>query len=212
MPFGFLMKEVKETQKKITQAQLQEEQEELEGDHKYHDQEQQFKAKFDEQASALAAKYGHNYDDMPWIQITQGVTYIYLILTMLVMFQRKDSLSITVCTCALYVLEFPQFVSRQTFRGFVLMIVVSWAWDFLYLFIFTSAADEDEEDGGMEYSVRRFSRLFSYISFFFRIIVVAVFWKVSLEFSKIIRKQAPLSASGNDEEADLERILAQYEN
>ena len=39
MPFGFLMKEVKETQKKITQAQLQEEQEELEGDHKYHDQE-----------------------------------------------------------------------------------------------------------------------------------------------------------------------------
>ena len=91
------------------------------------------------------------------------------------------------------------------------MIVVSWVWDFLYLFIFTSTADEDEEDGGMEYSVRRFSRLFSYISFFFRIIVVAVFWKVSLEFSKIIRKQAPLSASGNDEEADLNRILAQYE-
>ena len=91
------------------------------------------------------------------------------------------------------------------------MIVVSWVWDFLYLFIFTSTADEDEEDGGMEYNVRRFSRLFSYISFFFRVIVVAVFWKVSLEFSRIVRKATPLAAAGTNEEADLERILAQYE-
>lgn len=108
------------------------------------------------------------------------------------MFQRKDTLSITVCSCAIYVLEFPSYISRQTFRGFVLMIVVSWIWDFFYLFIFTSTADEDEEDGGMEYNVRRFSRIFSYISFFFRIIVVLVFWKDSLDFSKIIRQKAPL--------------------
>ena len=148
---------------------------------------------------------------MPWINITKGVTYIYLILTMFVMFQRKDSLSITVCACALYVLEFPQFVSRQTFRGFVLMVLLSFVWDFLYLFIFTSTADEDEEDGGMEYNVRRFSRLFSYISFVFRIIVIIVYWKVSLEFVNIIRNKNPLSASDGNEEAELDRILAQYE-
>ena len=133
-----------------------------------------------------------------------------MILTMLVMFQRKDTLSITVCSCAVYVLECPQFISRQTFRGFVLMILVSWVWDFFYLFLFTSAADEDEEDGGMEYNVRRFSRLFSYISFFFRIVVVAIFWKVSLDFSKIVRAKAPLAEEGDVDDGDFDNILAEF--
>ena len=74
------------------------------------------------------------------------------------------------------------------------MIFVSWVWDFFYLFMFTAAADEDDEDGGMEYNVRRFSRLFSYISFFFRIIVLAVFWKDSVDFNRIVRKKNPLQS------------------
>ena len=89
------------------------------------------------------------------------------------------------------------------------MVAISWVWDFFYLFWFTSAAAEDEEDGGMEYTVRRFSRLFSYISFFFRIIVFLVFWKDSVDFSKIIRKKNPLqSADGGD---NFDEIMAQYD-
>ena len=91
------------------------------------------------------------------------------------------------------------------------MIAVSWVWDFFYLFLFTSASDEDDEDGGMEYNVRRFSRLFAYISFFFRIIVFIVFWKDSIDFQKIIRAQNP-AKSANPEEAELDLILAQYDN
>ena len=74
----------------------------------------------------------------------------------------------------------------------MLLILLSWAQDFLYLFIFTSAAEEDEEDGGMEYTVRRLSRIFSYISFIFRIVVLIVFWKDSVDFSKIVRNRNPL--------------------
>ena len=73
------------------------------------------------------------------------------------------------------------------------MIFVSWVWDFFYLFWFTSVADEDEEED-MEYTVRRFSRLFSYISFFFRLIVIAVFWKDSVDFNRIVRNKNPLQA------------------
>jgi len=127
---------------------------------------------------------------------------------MLAMWSRRDTISITVCACAIYVTYFPEYISRQTFRGFVLLILVSFVWDFLYLFLFTSAADEDEEDGGIEYTTRRFSRLFSFISFFFRIIVLAVFWKASADFSKIIRQKNPLQ-SVNDE-GELNQIIAQY--
>ena len=91
------------------------------------------------------------------------------------------------------------------------MIAVSWVWDFFYLFWFTSAADEDDEDGGMEDTVRRFSRLFAYISFFFRIIVLAVFWKDSVDFNKIVRQKnpaEPMGAGSSVGEGEFESILA----
>lgn len=44
------------------------------------------KEKFDQRATQLAKRYGMKYEDTKWVEITQGVTVIYLILTMLAMF------------------------------------------------------------------------------------------------------------------------------
>lgn len=88
---------------------------------------------------------------------------------------------------ALYVLEYPEVITRQTFRGLVLLIVISWVYDFLQLFMLdASVSEEDEEDGGNEYKLRRFTRLLSYIALIFKVIVVLVFWKDSLDFRNII--------------------------
>ncbi len=104
------------------------------------------------------------------------------------MLKRNCFLSITVAVLALYVLEFPQSISRQTFRGLVLLLVVSWVYDFVQLFLIdSSSSEEDEEDGGNEYKLRRFTRLFSYISLVFKVVVVLVFWKDSLDFRNIIK-------------------------
>jgi len=66
--------------------------------------------------------------------------------------------------------------------------VISWIYDFITLFfIESSASEEDEEDGGNEYKLRRFTRLFSYISLIFKVVVVLVFWKDSLDFRNIIQ-------------------------
>jgi len=127
---------------------------------------------------------------------------------MLLMLKRTAFLSITVAALALYVLDNPQNISRQTFRGLVLLIAVSWVYDFLWIFfIDVSASEEDEEDGGNEYKLRRFIRLITYITLMFKVILVLVFWKDSLDFRNIIRNKA--EGSGDDE---LEDILAQYEN
>ena len=81
---------------------------------------------------------------------------------------------------------------------------MSWVYDFLWLFLFSaSASEEDEEDGGNEYKLRRFVRLMSYINFFFKIIMVLVFWKDSRDFRNIIRNNS--KGSPDDE---LEDILA----
>lgn len=50
-----------------------------------------------------------------------------------------------------------------------------------------SASEEDEEDGGNEYKLRRFVRLIAYITLIFKVILVLVFWKDSLDFRNIIR-------------------------
>ncbi len=123
------------------------------------------------------------------------------------MLKRNCFLSITVAALALYVLEFPQSISRQTFRGLVLLLFVSWVYDFVQLFLIdSSASEEDEEDGGNEYKLRRFTRLFSYIALIFKVIVVLVFWKDSLDFRNIIRQKQ------NNPDDEVDDILAQYAN
>ena len=69
-----------------------------------------------------------------------------------------------------------------------------------------SAGEEDEEDGGNEYKLRRFVKLIAYITLLFKVILVLVFWKDSLDFRNIIRQRK----ANPDEELD--DILAQYEN
>lgn len=104
------------------------------------------------------------------------------------MLKRNCFLSLTVAAVAIYVLNNPAAVSRQTFRGLVLMIALSWVYDFISLFVIEpSASEEDEEDGGNEYKLRRFVRLISYITLIFKVILVLVFWKDSLDFRNIIK-------------------------
>ena len=128
---------------------------------------------------------------------------------MLLMFKRPAFVNITVAALALYVLDNPQNISRQTFRGLVLLLVLSWAYDFIWLFfIDASVSEEDEEDGGNEYKLRRFIRLLSYIALMFKVILVLVFWKDSLDFRNIIKGKE----SEEKTEDEVDDILAQFEN
>ena len=146
----------------------------------------------------------YNIQTIPWLMLTKVVTFIFLALTLLVMIKRPAFLSLTVCALAIYVIDNPANISRQTFRGLVLLLAVSWIYDFFWLFFLdVSASEEDEEDGGNEYKLRRFVRLMSYIHLIFKVIVVLVFWKDSLDFRNIIRGKA----QGNEED-EIADILA----
>ena len=84
------------------------------------------------------------------------------------------------------------------------MIALSWVYDFVQLFIIDgSASDEDEEDGGNEWKLRRFVRLIAYIALCFKVIVVLVFWKDSRDFRNIIRQK-----KDNSPDNELDEILA----
>lgn len=133
-------------------------------------------------------QYNIDSKQIPWLTVTKYVVYVFLVLILLQMLKRNCFLSLTVACLALYVLDNPSAVTRQTFRGLVALIALSWVYDFLQLFIIdSSASEEDEEDGGNEYKLRRFVRLIAYISLCYKVIVVLVFWKDSRDFRKIIK-------------------------
>lgn len=54
-------------------------------------------------------------------------------------------------------------------------------------FILNRDAEDDEDDGGVERSVKAFARKVSYISFAWRILVALVLWKDSLDFITIVK-------------------------
>jgi len=92
-------------------------------------------------------------------------------------------LSLSVMLLALFVLHFPHVITRKTFRYFVALLALTWVYDFVWFAIIdASAADEDLEDGGNEYKINRFVKFVSWISLLFKLIVVLVFWKDSIDF------------------------------
>jgi hypothetical protein len=183
---------------------LREREEESKGDHKYYQQEKAAEAKFDQFANQLAKRY--KIEVIPWLRVTQIAVYIFLVLVLLQMLKRNCFLSLTVAALAIYVLEEPASIGRHTFRVLVALLALSWVYDFVQVFLIdASAAEEDEEDGGNEYMLRRFVRLITYIALFFKIILVLVFWKDSLDFRNIIKGKS----SAQDEDQELEDILAQ---
>ena len=51
---------------------------------------------------------------------------------------------------------------------------------------------DDEEDGGMEASIRKFSLVMTIISLVFKVIMTFVFWMASMRFEDIIDERSTL--------------------
>lgn len=126
------------------------------------------------------------FHQVPWFRLTVLVLGIYALLTMLVCFYRTDFINLTIITWSFYVLINTEEVKKTTFRTLVLGIVISWVYDLMWLFL-QNWTEDFRYDGGAELGIRKFALFFSYISFFFRILVVMVFWKDSMDFNEIIK-------------------------
>ena len=166
-----------------------EKEEETKGDHAYFDKEKEAEAQFDQVANQLAGKF-YQGQEIPWFQLTELVVWILFVLNLLQMLKKPAFMTLTVNVLAIYVLHNTHHITRQTFRGLVALLAFSWLYDAVWMLVLEpSAADEDMEDGGHEWKIRRFVKFVSLITLFFKLVVLAVFWKDSLDFRKIIRKK-----------------------
>ena len=91
-----------------------------------------------------------------------------MILAMLTQFHRKDFITMTVCALGFYFLTYNESTRRSQFRMLVLLIACSIVQDVLW-FVFNRDTEDDDDDGGVERSVKTFSRKVSYLSFAWRV-------------------------------------------
>ena len=108
------------------------------------------------------------YRQVPWLGVTYFLLVVQMLLTMLTQFHRKDFITMTVCTLGFYFLQYSENVRRSQFRILVLLIGVSIVQDVLWFYL-NRDAEDDEDDGGVERSVKSFSRKMSYVSFAWRV-------------------------------------------
>ena len=116
------------------------------------------------------------YRSVPWLGATYFFLFVQLILAMLTQIHRKDQITISVCAIGIFMLSYPETTRRWQFRMLVGLIFLSLVQDVLW-FVLNRDVEDDEDDGGLERSVKSFSRTMSFVSFV---------WRVSSDFGSCI--------------------------
>jgi len=134
----------------------------------------------------------------PWFKIMQYFNIVYTLLTLVTLFLRSDFINLTVCVLIYYCIAFVNSIPRYLFRLILVGLVFSWFSDFMWFLLHTSTWwDRAAYDGDVELTLRRVVVIISYLSFLFRIFVIVIFWKLSVDFNRLIRNRNRTSESNS---------------
>jgi|688.fasta_scaffold281469_1 hypothetical protein len=160
----------------------------------FHAKEKEMEQKIDELAKKANVIFqtrqgGTGDEPIFWAKILEVVLWIYMVLTILSSIIRPEFMSLTCIAIGFLSVGDPYRFGRRTFRIVTAGILTTFVYDLIWLFWLRNSDSEIFEDSGSSglYWIRTFCMFVAYISFFFRIIVIAVFWKVSLNFISLMK-------------------------
>lgn len=131
--------------------------------------------------------------NVKWARATFIMTIIFTIVTLMVHFYKADFVNLTVCTVAIHMLSSPKDVRPTQFRYLVAGTILSFAYDIAWFVLRGyDMVGDDEEDGGMEASIRKFSLFMTIIAMVFKVIMTFVYWMASMRFEDIIDERSAL--------------------
>lgn len=119
------------------------------------------------------------------------LTIVFLIVTLLVHFSKADFVNLTVATVAIYLLTNANDAQQKHFRYLVAGTILSFVYDLLWLILRGGdLAGDDEEDGGVEAGIRKFTLIMTIIGLVFKVIMTFVYWMASMRFEDIIDERS----------------------
>ena len=121
------------------------------------------------------------------------MTLVFLISTMLVHFYKADFVNLTVVTIAIFLLHNADKFSAGWFRVLVGGIVISIGYDVTWFLLRSGEMSNDEDgDGGVERTIRRFSLIMAIISLLLKMIMSVVFWMASINYADVKDERSAL--------------------
>ena len=128
-----------------------------------------------------------------WARATFIMTFIFLIVTLLIHFYKADFVNLTVCTVAIYFLSNAKDAQPKHFRYLVAGTILSFVYDVIWMILRGyDMLGEDEEEGGVEASIRHFSLYMVVIGLICKLVMAFVYWMASLRFEDIIDERSVL--------------------
>lgn len=212
-PFGFLQYNVQQVDnalhRKAQENLAREVEEEKKGDNRWHAQEKKAEQVLDSYAVKIAQALRKDVqvqqsNDIAWLWVLNGALWTYFLLSVFASFTRPDFLSFTAIVLAFMAISLPELQGRRTFRIVTAYMAVTFIYDLLWLLLLRDSDAEDAELGGNGLLVQWIASLCMMVSFFFRVVVIAVFWKVSLNYTVLVKNNA------HTEGDDLENIISRY--
>lgn len=124
----------------------------------------------------------------PWFSVLQLFIFVFLIITLMVCFFKPDFLCLTVCAVTAYYImdtgKAEQHWIRMQFFGLVLSFILDVIWLILMLQPWWG---HEHYDGDLEKRIRRYSIVMVFISLFWRIFLIPVYWKISVDFGRLFK-------------------------
>lgn len=116
------------------------------------------------------------------------MTIAMLFLVLMVSFHKADFLNLTVCCVAIYTLVLADVKDQQhdkiKWRLIIYGATLSLVYDITWFILRQSDLNADvDSEGGVEISIKKFSLYLAYFTFFFKFIMLFVYWKVSVNFA-----------------------------
>lgn len=152
------------------------------------EKEQQYARKVN---SMVASRTGNQTPN--WAFFTYVMTVLQFIISMLVCLYKPDFLNFTVACLAIMLLHNIDQKQFHRFRILTGLLALSLGYDLLWFFMKAGEYNSsDDGDGGMEYNIRVFSFWMAVIAFFFKIVMVLVYWMASITFADVLDERTKL--------------------
>lgn len=122
------------------------------------------------------------FRDTQWGRLAIIMFAIWCVCTCFVCFQKPDFLNLTLGVMGLYLLLDPQSIKQSYLRLLTFIMPISMIYDIIWLVQKTSEYLGDAGEGGLAQVILGFV----YFTLFYKILLIVVMWKASINFKKFV--------------------------
>lgn len=124
------------------------------------------------------------------------MSFIYLAILLGVCFLRTDFYNLVCCMTGIYFLSFMTDIKKWMIWILLYLVLISFIYDGLWMFAHLIPWwNKMKYDGDVEMKLWKIVIILSFVSIFVRLLVTFVIWKVSVDYSSIVKEEKDIETT-----------------